>query len=331
MSAITFPIKRRTLLAGSAATLALGSAPAWAAYPDKPIKIIVPWATGGSTDAITRVLAQRLSEGLKQPVVVDNKPGGAGHVGIDMAAKSAPDGYTLAIVELSHVYAPAVVANLPYDMLRDFTPVTLVGTSPMVLFTGVGPENSDFKTFLKTASTTKGGPPAMANSGTGSISHLVGELFSQETKIKFNMVPYRGGAPAMVDLAAGQVSSYFATLATGASLMSAGKVKALAVTGRKRSDVPILRSLPTMTELGLKNMDVAQWWALVAPATTPLEVTERLRLELLTAMSDFKVVERMSALGVEMKGTSRDQLRGFLRAESERWRNLARAVGLKPQ
>src|SRR3982750_651865 len=159
MSVLKFPIKRRTLLAGSAATLALGAAPAWAAYPDKPIKIIVPWAAGGSTDAITRVLAQRLSEGLKKPVVVDNRPGGAGHVGIDQAAKSAPDGYTLAIVELSHVYAPAVVANLPYDMLRDFTPITLVGTSPMVLFTG--PEVSDFKTFLKTSSTAKGGPPPM--------------------------------------------------------------------------------------------------------------------------------------------------------------------------
>ncbi|SDM74745.1 tripartite tricarboxylate transporter substrate binding protein [Polaromonas sp. JS666] len=329
MSVSKFPIKRRTLLAGSAATLALGAAPAWAAYPDKPIKIIVPWAAGGSTDAITRVLAQRLSEGLKQPVVVDNKPGGAGHVGMDQAAKSAPDGYTLAIIELSHVYAPAVVANLPYDILRDFTPVTLVGTSPMVLFTG--PDVTDFKSFLKSVSNPKGGPSAMANSGTGSISHLVGELFSQETKVKFNMVPYRGGAPAMVDLAAGQVSSYFATLATGSSLMASGKVKALAVTGRKRSDVPILRSLPTMTELGLKNMDVAQWWALVAPATTPLEVTERLRLELLSAMSDLKVVEKMSALGVEMKGTSRDQLRSFLRSESERWRTLARNVGLKPQ
>lgn len=320
---------RRQYLGASAAGLALGSGLAWGAFPDKPVKIVVPWAAGGSTDAIARALAQKYTEIFKQPFIVDNRPGNSGHVGTDIAAKSAPDGYTLALVELSHVYAPAVVAKLPYDLLRDFTPVTLVGTSPMIMF--AGPEAGDYKTFMRTLAANKGEPPAMANTGTGSVSHLIGEMFARSTRMKFNMVPYKGGAPAMQDLASGQVSVYFATLATASGLMAAGKVKPLAVTSRKRSDVPVLRTLPTLMELGLKDIDVSQWWALVAPATTSIEITERLRLGALSVMIDPQVLERMSTLGVEMKGTSRDQLRAFLRSESDRWQALARTVGLKPQ
>lgn len=322
--------RRRLVVAGSAAALSVGSSPAWAAYPDRPIKLVVPWAPGGSTDAIARALGQRLSETLKQAVVVDNRPGAAGHIGLDFVAKSPPDGYTLALVELSHVYAPAVVSNLSYDLLRDFSPITLVGTSPMILFTGATGDASDFKTFLKAASTSKA-PLAMANTGTGSVSHLVGELFSQAAKVKFTMVPYRGGGPAMTDLAAGQVSAYFATLATASALMAAGKVRPLAVSTRKRSDVPVLRNVPTLAELGYKNIDVSQWWALMAPATTSLDVIDQIRGQTIGAMIEPRVLERMSTLGVEMKGTSRDQLRSFLRAESERWQTLARATGLKPQ
>lgn len=323
-----FVPSRRRLLQGLGVGLAFAATSARAAFPDRPSKIIVPWAAGGSTDAIARALAQKLSESFKQPFVVDNRPGNGGHIGADLAAKSPPDGYTSIVLELSHVYAPAVVAKLPYDVLRDFTPVTLIGTSPMILFGP--PDAGDYRAYLKKLAASPV-PPAMANTGTGSVSHLVGELFSQATGIKFNMVPYRGGAPAMTDLAAGQVSAYFATLATAAALMSAGKVKPLAVSSRRRSDVPVLRNLPTLAELGLKNVDVSQWWALALPATTPIEVNDKLRLETLAAMTDPKVLERMSTLGVELKGSSRDQLRGFMRAEAERWQTLAKGVGLTPQ
>ena len=206
-----FVPSRRRLLQSLGAGLAFAATSARAAFPDRPSKIIVPWAAGGSTDAIARALAQKLSESFKQPFVVDNRPGNGGHIGADLAAKSPPDGYTSIVLELSHVYAPAVVAKLPYDVLRDFTPVTLIGTSPMILFGP--PDAGDYRAYLKKLAASPV-PPAMANTGTGSVSHLVGELFSQATGIKFNMVPYRGGAPAMTDLAAGQVSAYFATLAT---------------------------------------------------------------------------------------------------------------------
>ena len=324
-------LQRRTLLASTAASLAIASPFAWAAYPDKAIKIIVPWAPGGSTDAIGRALAQRLSETLGQAVVVDNKAGAAGQIGTDALAKSAADGYTLGIVELPHAIAPAVVAKLPYDLLRDFSPITLIGTSPLILFTGTGDDSKDLKTFLKTASTTKGGPPAIAHSGSGTISHLVGELFAQRTRIKFNMVPYRGSAPALIDVAAGTVAAHFATLASGAALLSAGKIRALAVTSNARMAVPALLDVPTFTEVGVKDMVVNQWWALVAPITTPIDVLDKLRLDTISALASAGVQSRMTTLGVDLKGTSRDALRSFMRSESDRWQTVARDVGLKPQ
>ena len=324
-------LQRRTLLVSAAATLATASPFAWAAYPDKAIKIIVPWAPGGSTDAIGRALAQRLSETMGQAVVIDNKAGAAGQIGTDALAKSAADGYTLGIVELPHAIAPAVVAKLPYDLLRDFSPITLIGTSPLILFTGTGEDSKDLKTFLKNAATTTGGPPAIAHSGSGTISHLVGEMFAQRSKIKFNMVPYRGSAPALIDVAAGTVAAHFATLASGAALLSAGKIRALAVTSNARMGVPALRDVPTFTELGVKDLVLNQWWALVAPITTPIDVLDKLRAETVAALASAGVQARMSTLGVDLKGTSRDELRGFMRSESDRWQTIARDVGLKPQ
>lgn len=322
-------IQRRTFISATAGGLALASLPAWADYPDKPIKLVVPWATGGSTDAIARALAQRMSETMGQSIVVDNKAGAAGQIGTDFVAKSAPDGYTLTIVELPHAIAPAVVAKLPYDILRDFAPITLIGTSPLILFTGTGPDSLDYKTFVRKAS--QGLPPAIAHSGSGSVSHLAGEMFAARTKIKFNMVPYRGSAPALIDVASGQVGAHFATLASGAALLSAGKIKALAVTSSKRMDVPSLRGLPTLGELGMKDMVINQWWALVAPATTALAVLEKLRIESIGAMASPNVQTRMNTLGIDLKGSTRDELRGFMRSESSRWQAVAVATGLKPQ
>jgi tripartite-type tricarboxylate transporter receptor subunit TctC len=321
-----FSNHRRLLLTASAASLAFPKL-AFAAYPDKPLKIIVPWAAGGSTDAIARALAQRLGEGLKQSVLVDNRAGAAGQIGTDFAAKSAPDGYTLAIVELPHAIAPAVVAKLPYDLLRDFSPISLLGTSPLILF--AGEKATDLKSFVKAASGSV--PAAIAHSGSGTSSHLVGELFAKATKTKFTMVPYRGSAPALTDVAAGLVAGHFATLASGASLMSAGKIKPLAVTSKRRMDTPILRNVPTMAELGFKDFEVNQWWALVAPATTPLDILETLRSQTLMSLSDPKVMDRLSTLGIDLKGASRDATRAFMRSESERWQAVAKGIGLQPQ
>jgi tripartite-type tricarboxylate transporter receptor subunit TctC len=322
-------IQRRIFLSAAACGLVAASPHAWAAYPDKPIKLIVPWAPGGSTDAIARALAQRMSETMGQSVIVDNKAGAAGQIGTDFLAKSAPDGYSLGIVELPHAIAPAVVAKLPYDLLRDFSPITLIGTSPLILFTGTGADSADYKTFVRKAA--QGQAPAIAHSGSGTVSHLVGEMFAVRTKINFNQVPYRGSAPALIDVASGQVAAHFATLASGAALLSAGKIRALAVTSNRRMDVPSMRNVPTLAELGVKDMAVSQWWALVAPATTPLAVLDTLRSESIAAMASPSVQSRMATLGVDLKGSTRDDLRAFMRNEAQRWQAVALATGLKPQ
>ncbi len=321
-----FSISRRVLMAATAAAVALPRM-AFAAFPDKPIKIIVPWAPGGSTDAIARALGQSMSEGLKQTVIVDNRAGAGGQIGTDFAAKSAPDGYTLAIVELPHAIAPAVVAKLPYDLLRDFSPITLVGTSPLILF--ASPAVTDIKAFLKASTASQ--PAAIAHSGSGTSSHLVGEMFASATKNKFTMVPYRGSAPALIDVAAGTVAGHFATMASGAALLSAGKIKALAITSRKRMETATMRNVPTMAELGYKDFEVNQWWALVAPATTSIDTLEAIRSQALKSLTDPKMFDRLSALGIDLKGSSRDVTRAFMRSEATRWQAVAKGIGLQPQ
>lgn len=320
---------RRSSLALIAAGLALFGAAANAAYPDKPIRLIVPWAPGGSTDAIARAIAQRMSERLGQSVVVDNRSGASGQIGTEAAAKSAPDGYTLAIVELPHAIAPAVVAKLPYDLLRDFTPVSMVGTSPLVLFATPGEfKAGDMKAFLARAKSTKA-PLAVAHSGAGSSSHLAAEVLAGRAGVKYIPVPYRGSAPALTDVAAGMVAAHFATLASGSSLHGAGKLSALMVTGPSR--LPALPGVPTAREIGIEGMDFNQWWAVVAPATTPVEIVERLRLEVVAALNHPATRERLNTLGIDLKGSTRDELRSFMRNEVARWDAIAKNAGVKPE
>jgi tripartite-type tricarboxylate transporter receptor subunit TctC len=317
------------ITAALTAPLLMKSEAVWANYPDKPIRLIVPWAPGGSTDAIARALAARMSETMGKTIIVDNRPGAAGQIGTDAAAKAAPDGYTITLVELPHAIAPSVVAKLPYDLLRDFTPISMIGTSPLILFSGVAGDAQDFKTFMRTAQ--KGAPLAIAHSGTGTVSHLAGELLTSRSKVKFTMVPYRGSAPALTDVAAGIVSAHFATLASGAPLLTPGKIRALAITSSQRVNIPALKDVPTLSEMGINGMEMNQWWAMVAPATTPIEIIERLRAETIAALDHPSVKDRLSTLGVDLKGSGRDQLRGFMRFETARWAEVAKSIGLQPQ
>jgi len=311
------------------ASLALLGTAVQAAYPEKPIRLIVPWAAGGSTDAIARAIAQRMSVTMGQSVVVDNRSGAAAQIGTEAAAKAPPDGYTFLIVELPHAIQPAVVAKLPYDLLRDFTPVSLVGTSPLVLFaTPSDFKSGDMRSFLKKAKTS-GAPVPLAHSGTGSSSHLAAEVLASRGGFKYTPIPYRGSAPALTDVAAGQVTGHFATLASGSSLYGAGKLSALMVTGPTR--LPALPDVPTAKEVGIEGMDFNQWWAVVAPSTTPIEIVERVRAEISAALAHPSARERLSTLGIDLKASSRDELRSFMRNEVTRWANIARQAGVKPE
>ena len=322
-------MKNRLLTALVLACASLMAAGAHAAYPDKPLRLIVPWAPGGSTDAIARAIAQRMGETMGQTVVVDNRSGASGRIGTEAAAKAPPDGYTFAIVELPHAIAPAVFNKMPYDLLRDFTPVSMVGTSPLLLFAGGSQyKNGDIKGFLKNFRSSKV-PLALAHSGNGSISHLSSELFGTATGIKVNAIPYRGSAPALTDVAAGQVAAHVATLASGSSLLGASRISAWMVTGNTR--LAAFPDVPTARETGMDSMQFNQWWALVAPATTPIEVVERLRSEAVAALAHPSTRERLTTLGIDLKGSSRDELRAFMRSEVDRWGAVVRKAGIKPE
>ena len=306
--------------------LTLGTV-AHAAYPDKPIRLIVPWAAGGSTDAIARAVAQRLSETMGQPVIVDNKAGASGQIGTDAAAKAAPDGYTIAIVELPHAIAPALFHKLPYDLLRDFSPITMIGTSPLVLFVSrTNYKNGDIRAFLENTR-AKGAPIALAHSGAGSVSHLAAELLGARNRMKVLAIPYKGSAPALIDVAAGTVDGHFSTLASGSPLLSAGKISALMIAGNSR--LAALPGVPTARESGIEGVQVDQWWGLVAPATTPILVLERLRQEVAAALAQPAMRDRLNALAVDLKDSSRDEFRAFLRAEVQRWGTVVREANVQ--
>jgi tripartite-type tricarboxylate transporter receptor subunit TctC len=302
---------------------------AQAAYPDRPIRLIVPWAAGGSTDALARAVGQHMSETLGQSVVVENRSGGSGRIGTDAAAKAAPDGYTIAIVELPHAIAPAVFVKMPYDLLRDFTPISMLGTSPLMLFVNASNYRSGgIQDYLKDGRAGTA-PLALAHSGNGSISHLAGELFAGATRVKFNPIPYRGSAPALVDVAAGLVSGHFATLASGAPLLGTGKISALMVTGSSR--VAALPNVPTAAEAGIPGMAFSQWWALVAPAATPADVVQRLNREVVAALAHPATRDRLTTLGIEVKASTPAELRSFMRSEVDHWADVVRKAGVVPE
>jgi tripartite-type tricarboxylate transporter receptor subunit TctC len=309
-------------------------APAWltlaqAAYPDKPIKLVVPWAPGGSTDALARALGQQMATTLGQEVLVDNRPGAAGAVGTGTVAKAPADGYTITIIELPHALAPAVVARLPYDLKRDFVPISLIGTSALMLFTNPNvPAHSSVRGWLADAK-DKAGALALAHSGVGAVSHLAGEVLQARAGVKLNQVPYRGSAPALTDVAGGQVSAHFATLASASALVSAGRVKPIAVASAKR--LPVMPDVPTLAEQGVSGMVIEQWWGLVAPAGTPPAITERLRAELHAALGHPSVRERLRVLAIEKQPSTSAEFARFIDSEMQRWAVVARDAGLKPE
>jgi tripartite-type tricarboxylate transporter receptor subunit TctC len=307
----------------------LSSAAAMAAdFPTKPIRVIVPWPPGGSTDTISRIVGQRLTAIAGQQVVIDNRPGVAGTIGADIASRANPDGYTITIVEASHVIMPATTAKLPYDLARDFAPLTQVGVSPQILFMHAGLPAKSLKDFIALARAKPGQVP-VAHTGIGSFTHLMTEMFQARTGLKFNQVSYKGAGPAFIELASGDVHLYMATLASGAPTLRTGRVAAIAVASEKR--IAVLPEVPTLAELGIKDMVVIQWWGFVAPVRVPGAVQARLHKDLVAAIDHVSVRERVTELAVDVSTSSPDRLKAFIAAELTRWAAVARDAGLKPQ
>jgi tripartite-type tricarboxylate transporter receptor subunit TctC len=314
------------LVATAAAILAAGGVAAQSSrYPEKPIRIIVPFAAGGSTDVLARVIGQKLTESWGQPVIVDTRPGGSSMIGTGVAAKADPDGYTLIIVVSNHVTNPALNATMPYDAIKDFEPISLLGRAPIVIYTHPSFAPGNVRELVALAK-AKPGTLNFGSAGTASMTHLTAELLKLQQGLEMTHVVYRGGAPALNDVLAGQIPLTFATVLQALPQYQAGLVRALGVAAAERhKSIP---SVPTFREQGFDIL-VMEWYGLLAPAGTPRPVIARLNGEVRRILALPEVAERLAA--IEMLGSSPEELGAFIRGETERWSPIIKKLGLKAE
>ena len=296
-------------------------------YPDRPLHLIVPFPPGGPTDIVGRLVAQKLSAGLGQPVVVENRAGAGGTVGSAAAAKSPPDGYTLLYGSTSTLaIAPSVYANLPYDPRIAFTPISLVSRGAIIAAVNAQVPAKSLKEFIDLAR-SRPGKLNYGSAGSGTPPHLAAELFKSVAGVDLVHVPYKGGAPAISDLAGGQVQAIFEGLPSLAPHIKSGKVRALAITGAKRDAA--LPDVPTFAQAGLPGYDAYFWSGLVAPAGTPPEMVSKLNSVLVQALKAPDAREALMHQGLEPAPNTPQQFAAFIASEMEKWGRVAKAAGAK--
>jgi len=304
-------------------TLALGLAAVGAQaqdWPQKPVTLVVPFPAGGSTDMVARAISPRLGEKLGQSFLVDNKAGATGTIGATFVKRAAPDGATFLVTSLGPlVIAPHLIKGMQYDALKDFDPITVAVQAPNVL---VVPAKSPYKTVAEVIANLKANPGKMtfASSGNGSSDHLTAELFWQQTGTSGLHVPYKGGAPAITDLLGGQVDASFQNVNAVVQNINAGKLRALAVTGDKRS--PVLPDVPTTAEAGVKNLEVYSWQAIVAPKGLPPALRSKAHDAMTAALNDPAVKQQFTAIGLEVVANTPEQFAKFQQQESARWKKV---------
>lgn len=313
---------RRAVL-GAAAMLPLT---AWAqSFPDRVVRLVLPYAPGGVVDAVGRIFAQGLSEALRQSVVAENRPGAGGVIGTDAVAKSAPDGYTQLLMDPAVVINPSLQARVPYDLFRDLKPVSILTSSPLVLVVAPNLPVSTVAEFVAYAQANRG-RLSYASAGVGTTPHLAGEMFSLRTDIAATHVPYRGIAAAYADMMAGQVQFSFSSIAGARSLIEDGRLKALATTGAAPS--PALPNLPTMQGAGVANFVVDLWLALFLPAATPDAVAARMHEALMEVIRKPEVVAALARLGAQPRGTTQAEAVAIVRSEYDSWRAVITQAGI---
>ena len=319
----------RTQCAALAAlfTWAAASANAQPAYPLKTIRYVVPFPAGGPLDIVARSIGQELTKSWNQPVIVDNRPGAGGNIGADLVAKAPPDGYTILMGAVStHAINVTLYSKLPYDPIKDFAPVTLITSVPNVL---VVHPSLPVKTVADLIALAKARPGQLnyASGSTGSAGHLAGELFDSMAGVKMTHIPYKGAAPAVIDLIAGHVSLMFDNLSSALPNIKAQRVRAIAVTTLKRS--PLVPELPTISESGLRGFDVSTWFGIFAPAGTPPDIVGRLNGEIVRILHTNEMRERLALLGAEPIGNKPDEFAAFIKAEIPKYAKVIKASGAK--
>jgi tripartite-type tricarboxylate transporter receptor subunit TctC len=297
------------------------------AYPSQPIKIIVPFTAGGTTDILARTIGQKLSEAWRQPVIVENRPGAGGNIGADVVAKAKPDGYTILMGTIgTQSINASLYAKMPYDAAKDFAPITLVAMVPNVLV--VHPAvNARTVGELVALAKAKPGELNFASSSTGGSPHLSGEMFKQMTGANIVHVPYKGSAPAITDLLGGQVSLMFDNLPSALPQVKAGKLRALGVTSARRSQAA--PDIPTIAESGVPGYEVDSWFGILAPAATPKEIVSKLNVEIVRILKIPEVRERLLEQGAEPVGDTPEHFAEHIRRETAKWARVVKASGAK--
>ena len=295
-------------------------------FPAKPVRLIVPFAPGGSTDIVARVLGQKLNEMWGQPVLVDNRAGGSTVIGTEIVAKAPPDGHTLLVTPAPFTIVPSLIPKLPYDPHKDFEPVTLINTTPLVVVVHPGVPAKSIKDLVALAK-SKPGTLNYGSSGSGGSNHLAGELFNAMANVKMVHVPYKGNAPALTDLVGGHVDVVFNGLTSALPMIKSGKLRALGMTSLKRSAT--LPQVPTLDEAGLKGFQAVAWNGLTAPARTPKSVVDKINADVLKVVRAPELVEKLRAEGSDPVGSSVEQYATFLREEIAKWGKVIRAANIK--
>ncbi|MPM39419.1 hypothetical protein SDC9_86052 [bioreactor metagenome] len=320
---------RRTALGLACAALCSLAAPYAAAstdYPNKPIKLVVPYPPGGPTDIVARVVAQKLQEQMGQAVVIDNKPGAGANLGAEQVARSAPDGYTLMVATTAHAINPSLFSKLNYSMTKDLAPVSQLTSGPLVIVATPNLPVNNVKELIALAKAKNGGLN-FASSGNGQSTHLSAELFNAMAGTKMNHIPYKGSAPALTDVMSGQADLMFDTMLSSMPFVKGGKLKAIAVTSSQRS--PIAPDIPTVAESGLPGYEAIAWNGIQAPAGTPKDVIDKLNAEIKKVLENPEVKQRFEAQGFSSAWNTPQAYGQFIQAEVDKWAKVVKASGAK--
>ena len=320
------PVGAAVLAATTLLATAAPAGEALAAYPDKPIKVVVPYPPGGGTDVIARIVQDRLRQELGQPLVIENRGGAAGSIGTELVAKAEPDGYTVLFTLNSHTINPAIYSKLPFDTAKDFAPVATVASLPQIL---VAHPDFPAKSVKELIELAKAKPDAIsyASVGNGSPGHLAGELFKLRTGTRMTHIPYRGGGPAVIDVMGGQVPLLWVSIPAAANYVKQGKLRPLAVSTLKRSKA--FPDVPTVVEAGVADFEVDSWYAVFVPRSTPKEVIERWNAAINVAIREPDIQEKLLQQGSEGVGGTPDELGKQVASELVKWKKLATDANIK--
>jgi tripartite-type tricarboxylate transporter receptor subunit TctC len=319
-------LRRMAQLAFAGAALALSPLASSQAYPSKVVRIVVPYPPGGTVDAVARVLAARLTDNLGQQFIVDNRPGANGTIGSSVVAKSPADGYTLLLQASTFVAAPLLMGNVPYDVEKDFTPITQLGEVPLLVTSYPGVQAKTFKEFM---SAIRADPKkyTFGTSAVGSASHLAQEAIKHDGKLDFTIVPYKGTGPALTDAIGGHISAMVDALPSTMPHVKSGKLRALAVTSARR--VPALPDVPTVAESGLSGFEMVSWYGLWGPAKMPADLAARIQQEVAKALKSEQVAKSLGEQGFIVAGSTPDAFGLYVRQESDKYRRLIKAANIR--